>query len=53
MIPVITVLGLPPGALLVAPRFEKIFSWPGIGRLTIAPSLNATTTSCRDASASA
>lgn len=36
MIPVITVLGLQFGALLAgAIVTEKIFSWPGIGRLTI------------------
>jgi ABC-type dipeptide/oligopeptide/nickel transport system permease component len=36
MIPVITVLGLQFGALLAgAVVTEKIFSWPGIGRLTI------------------
>jgi len=36
MIPIITVLGLQFGALLAgAIVTEKIFSWPGIGRLTI------------------
>jgi ABC-type dipeptide/oligopeptide/nickel transport system permease component len=36
MVPVITVLGLQFGALLAgAIVTEKIFSWPGIGRLTI------------------
>jgi peptide/nickel transport system permease protein len=36
MIPVITVLGLQFGALLAgAIVTEKIFSWPGIGRLTV------------------
>src|SRR5581483_584139 len=36
MIPVVTVLGLQFGALLAgAIVTEKIFSWPGIGRLTI------------------
>ena len=36
MIPVITVLGLQFGALLAGTIVtEKIFSWPGIGRLTI------------------
>src|SRR5215475_1332572 len=36
MIPAITVLGLQFGALLAgAIVTEKIFSWPGIGRLTI------------------
>ncbi|MGA7382027.1 MAG: ABC transporter permease, partial [Terriglobales bacterium] len=36
MIPVITVLGLQFGALLAgAIVTETIFSWPGIGRLTI------------------
>jgi peptide/nickel transport system permease protein len=36
MIPVITVLGLQFGALLAgAIVTEKIFSWPGVGRLTI------------------
>jgi len=36
MIPVITVLGLQFGALLAgAVVTEKIFSWPGIGRLTV------------------
>jgi peptide/nickel transport system permease protein len=36
LIPVITVLGLQFGALLAgAIVTEKIFSWPGIGRLTI------------------
>jgi peptide/nickel transport system permease protein len=36
MLPVITVLGLQFGALLAgAIVTEKIFSWPGIGRLTI------------------
>ena len=36
MIPVLTVLGLQFGALLAgAIVTEKIFSWPGIGRLTI------------------
>src|ERR1700678_4336745 len=36
MIPIITVLGLQCGALLAgAIVTEKIFSWPGIGRLTI------------------
>jgi ABC-type dipeptide/oligopeptide/nickel transport system permease component len=36
MLPVVTVLGLQFGALLAgAIVTEKIFSWPGIGRLTI------------------
>jgi ABC-type dipeptide/oligopeptide/nickel transport system permease component len=36
MLPVLTVLGLQFGALLAgAIVTEKIFSWPGIGRLTI------------------
>ena len=36
LIPVITLLGLQFGALLAgAIVTEKIFSWPGIGRLTI------------------
>jgi ABC-type dipeptide/oligopeptide/nickel transport system permease component len=36
MIPVLTVLGLQFGALLAgAIVTEKIFSWPGIGRLTV------------------
>jgi ABC-type dipeptide/oligopeptide/nickel transport system permease component len=36
MLPIITVLGLQFGALLAgAIVTEKIFSWPGIGRLTI------------------
>ena len=36
MIPVLTVLGLQFGALLAgAIVTEKIFSWPGLGRLTI------------------
>ena len=36
MIPIITVLGLQFGALLAgAIVTETIFSWPGIGRLTI------------------
>jgi peptide/nickel transport system permease protein len=36
MIPVLTVLGLQFGSLLAgAIVTEKIFSWPGIGRLTI------------------
>ena len=36
MIPIVTVLGLQFGALLAgAIVTETIFSWPGIGRLTI------------------
>ncbi len=36
MIPVLTVLGLQFGALLAgAIVTEKIFSWPGLGRLTV------------------
>jgi peptide/nickel transport system permease protein len=36
MIPVVTVIGLQFGALLAgAIVTEKIFAWPGIGRLTI------------------
>jgi peptide/nickel transport system permease protein len=36
MLPVLTVLGLQFGALLAgAIVTEKIFSWPGIGRLTV------------------
>ena len=36
MIPVLTVLGLQFGALLAgAIVTEKIFAWPGLGRLTV------------------
>ena len=50
MVPVLTVVGLQFGALLAgAIVTETIFSWPGIGRLTIRPSAVAITIWCRDA----
>ena len=51
MIPILTVVGLQFGALLAgAIVTETIFSWPGIGRLTVRRSPIAITTWCRAAS---
>ena len=50
LIPVLTVLGLQFGSLLAgAIVTETIFSWPGIGRLTLRRSPTATMLWCRDA----